>query len=283
MEIPYSYKSIDYLVIGHLTRDLTPRGPVLGGTAAYSALTARSMGLQAGIVSAWDESLSLNPLQGLPVAGLQVDRATTFENSTTDAGRTQFLRHLAPRLDYYLVPETWRSPAIVHLGPVAQEVEPTLVNRFPDSFLCVTPQGWLREWNAEGRIQTAEWPEFVFVLNRADAAVISAEDAGFNNIRIEEMAAACKVLAVTQAQDGASVYYNGEVRQFPAPEVQAVDATGSGDIFAAVFFNHYKLTLDPWESAQLAVQVASLSTMRKGLLGVPSPEEIRTLLSEPIL
>jgi sugar/nucleoside kinase (ribokinase family) len=283
MEIPYSYQSIDYLVIGHLTRDLTPRGPVLGGTAAYAALTARAMGLQVGIVTAWDESLPLKPLQEIPFAGLQTDNATTFENSITEAGRIQFLPHVGPHLDYYLVPEPWRSAPIVHLGPVAQEVEPSLVNRFSDSFIGVTPQGWLREWNTEGRIHPAEWPEFVYVLNRADAAVISEEDAGFSQVRIEEMAAACKVFAVTQAQDGASVFYNGEVRQFSAPEVQAVDATGSGDIFATVFFNHYKFTLDPWESAQLAVQVATLSTLRKGLLGVPSAEEIRALLSEPIL
>ena len=27
---------VDYLVIGHLTRDLTAEGPRLGGTAAYA-------------------------------------------------------------------------------------------------------------------------------------------------------------------------------------------------------------------------------------------------------
>ena len=31
---------VDYLVIGHVAHDLTPEGPRLGGTAAYSALTA---------------------------------------------------------------------------------------------------------------------------------------------------------------------------------------------------------------------------------------------------
>jgi hypothetical protein len=282
MELPEQNKSIDYLLIGHFTRDLTPRGPILGGTAAYSALTAQSMGMQVGVVSAWDDTLSLDPLQGVPVAGFQADQATTFENLATESGRTQFLRHVAPRLDYHHVPEAWRSAPIVHLGPVAQEVQPTLLNRFPDSFLCTTPQGWLREWDSEGRVHPTEWPEFVFVLNRSDAAVISEEDAGFNRIRIEEMAAACNLFVVTKAHAGASVYYNGEVRQFPAPDVLTVDATGSGDIFAAVFFRHYHLTLDPWESAQLAVQVATLSTTRKGLLGVPSADEIRTLLSEPI-
>lgn len=43
---------VDYLVIGHVTQDLTPSGPVLGGTAAYAALTARAMGLRVGVVTA---------------------------------------------------------------------------------------------------------------------------------------------------------------------------------------------------------------------------------------
>ncbi len=44
---------VDYLVIGHLTRDLTNQGPRLGGTAAYSALTAQALGMRAGIVTTW--------------------------------------------------------------------------------------------------------------------------------------------------------------------------------------------------------------------------------------
>jgi hypothetical protein len=43
---------VDYLVIGHVAHDLTPQGPRLGGTAAYSALTARALGYRAGIVTA---------------------------------------------------------------------------------------------------------------------------------------------------------------------------------------------------------------------------------------
>ena len=37
---------IDYLIIGHLTQDLTPSGPMLGGTASYASLTARALGLR---------------------------------------------------------------------------------------------------------------------------------------------------------------------------------------------------------------------------------------------
>ena len=41
-----SLEPVDYFVIGHVAHDLTPDGPRLGGTVAYSALTARSLGLR---------------------------------------------------------------------------------------------------------------------------------------------------------------------------------------------------------------------------------------------
>ncbi len=129
---------VDYLIIGHLTRDLTPTGPRLGGTASYAALTARALGLRVGIVTAWGEDVPLGPLRGIPVASFPTETSTTFENIYTPEGRVQIVHHIAPQLDYYHVPEPWRSAEIVHLGPVAQEVEPTLVRHFPSALVGLT-------------------------------------------------------------------------------------------------------------------------------------------------
>ena len=60
---------VDYLVIGHITEDLTPSGPRLGGTAAFSALTARSLGLRVGVVSALNEETSLKAMEGILAKG----------------------------------------------------------------------------------------------------------------------------------------------------------------------------------------------------------------------
>ena len=40
---------LDYLVVGHVARDLTPQGPQLGGTVAYAALTARAAPVAASL------------------------------------------------------------------------------------------------------------------------------------------------------------------------------------------------------------------------------------------
>ena len=83
---------VDYLVIGHVAHDLTPQGPRLGGTAAYSALTARALGLRVGVLTASGPETTLEPLKDIPVVSLESDYSTTFENIYTSQGRVQYLR-----------------------------------------------------------------------------------------------------------------------------------------------------------------------------------------------
>jgi len=271
---------VDYLIIGHITVDLTDRGPRLGGTAAYAGLTARALGFRVGIVTSWGAELSLGPLQSIPVASFPTEASTTFQNIYTPEGRIQVVQTVAPTLDFYQVPEPWRSANIVHLGPVAREVEPSLVRNFPEALLCVTPQGWLRDWDPQGRVYASEWPEASFVLQRADAAVISIEDVAGDEERVDELAAACRILAVTEAHLGARLIWNGDVRRFRAPQVEEVDATGAGDVFAAAFFTRLHRTRDPWEAARFATQVSAISVTRPGLAGVPTTEEINACMVE---
>ncbi len=271
---------VDYLIIGHLTIDETSGAKRLGGTAAYAGRMAQALGLRVGIVTAWGAEIPLTALAGIPVASFPADRSTTFQNIETPAGRSQHLLHAAPALDFYLVPEPWRTAPIVHLAPVAQEVEPTIVRNFSAGLVGVTPQGWLRRWDKDGLVSVSEWPESSFVLQRAGAAVLSLEDVQGDEERIYEMAVDCHVLAVTEGSQGARLYWNGDVRRFPAPQVNEVDATGAGDIFAAAFFSRLATTRDPWEAARFAVALASISVTRPGLQAIPTPDEIATSLIE---
>lgn len=271
---------VDYLMIGHLTVDQTPEGPQLGGTATYAGLTAQALGFRVGIVTSWGAEIPFSPLRGIPVASFPAEKSTTFENQYTPSGRVQYIRSIAERLDYYHVAEPWRNASIVHLGPVAQEVEPGLVRNFPSAFIGVTPQGWLRSWDDEGRVRVAEWPEASFVLQRSGATVISLEDLGGDEDRIDEMVAYCSVLAVTEGEQGVRLYWNGDVRRFRPPHVREVDATGAGDVFAAAFFTRLYTTQDPWEAARFATHLSAFSVTRPGLMGIPTREEINTCMVE---
>ncbi len=275
-----SLDPVDYLIIGHLTVDQTAEGPRLGGTASYAARTAHALGLRVGVATAWGGELPLDVLHGIAVASIPAVQSTTFENIYTAEGRIQFVRCVAPALEYEQIPLPWRAAPIVHLAPVAQEVGPQLAQCFPNALVGVTPQGWLRAWDGDGRVHSTNWADAPFVLPRAGAAVLSIEDVQGDEERIEEMTTLARVLAVTEAERGARLYWNGDVRRFRAAEVDAVDATGAGDVFAAAFFARLHATRDPWEAARFATRLATISVTRPGLGGIPAPDEIRACLVE---
>jgi len=271
---------VDYLIIGHITRDLTANGPRLGGTVTYSALMAQALGLRVGIVTSWGTELPLGPLQSIPIINNASENSTTFENISTPDGRVQTVHKIAKKLDYHLVPDLWRNTPIVHLGPLVQEVDPTIVRFFSSSLIGLTPQGWLRAWDSEGQVYLTEWPEAAFVLEHAGAAVVSLEDVDGDERRLEEMATYCQVLAVTEGANGVRIYWNGDIRRFPAPQADELDTTGAGDIFATAFFVRLHTTRNPWEAARFANLLASISVSRMGLEAIPTPEEIQTCMIE---
>jgi sugar/nucleoside kinase (ribokinase family) len=275
-----AFTSIDYLVIGHLTRDITPLGPLLGGTAAYASLTAQAMGWKVGIVTSWGTEIPLGPLYNIPIANFPSEHSTTFENINTPKGRKQTIYHAANPLGYELIPKPWRDVSILHLGPVASEVDGSLIRYFPNALIGLSPQGWLRTWDAKGQVKSTDWPEASQVLQQVNATVISIEDVEGSEQRVEEMASACQILAVTEARNGSRLYWNGSMRRFPPPKMTEVDSVGAGDIFAAAFFIRLFATHDPWKAARFATQVAAFSVTRFGLESIPTTEEIQHSLIE---
>jgi len=275
-----SLEPVDYLVIGHVAHDLTLDGWRLGGTVAYSALTAQALGLKVGIVTASGPETALDALQGILVISLDSPRSTTFENIYTEHGRVQYLRAQATKLDITTMPASWRNTSILHLGPIANEMDSVVPNGISPSLLGVTPQGWMRAWDQDGRVSHIEWKDSESVLRKANAVVISREDVNGDDERIEHMAHQTQILVVTEANHGCVLYWHGDRRRFRAPEVHEVDATGAGDVFAAAFFVRLHKTRDPWESARFATLIASRSVTRVGLAGIPTPEDIEECLTE---
>jgi sugar/nucleoside kinase (ribokinase family) len=271
---------VDYLVIGHVAHDLTPQGPRLGGTAAYSALTARALGLRVGVVTAAGPETSLAPLNDIPVVSLASPQSTTFENIYNEHGRIQYVRAQATSIDLQRVPERWRDASIIHIGPIANEVDACLPEGFSPDLLGLTPQGWMRQWGADARVFPSQWENAEAAMKCADAVVISRDDVSGDDELIEHMAHQTSVLAVTEAAAGAVLYWNGDRRRFRAPRVPEVDATGAGDVFAAAFFVRLLNTRDPWEATRFATLVASRSITRVGLDGIPTPREIEECMIE---
>ena len=193
---------IDYLVIGHITRDMTPGGPKMGGTT-YAALTARMLGLRVGVITSWGEEMPLGLMADVSIVNQPSDQSTTFENIYTPNGRVQLIHHQAGTLDHRSLPAAWVYTPVVHLGPVAQEVDPDLATHFPHSLVGATPQGWMRSWDQEGHIIPTRWQAASQVLKSVGVTILSIEDVGGNEDLIQEMAAQCPIFVVTEGYYGA--------------------------------------------------------------------------------
>ncbi len=268
---------IDYLAVGHITCDLTPAGPILGGTVSYAALTAQALGVKTGLVTALGENVPTDALQGLPIAGVACPECTTFENIQTSAGRVQFIHQLAPTLKPDMVPAAWLGTPVVHLGPVVHEVDDEFFDLFPDALIGVTPQGWLRQWDAKGRVTPRQWSRAEELLQKADVVIVSIGDLARQSKRVRDLIAFCNILVVTQGPAGARVFHKGRSVQVRPPRMTEVDPVGAGDIFAAAFFCHFFRWGDPFEAGNFATRLAAYSVTRPGIAGIPTAEEIKTL------
>jgi len=276
------HEPIDYLVIGHIAVDLSPAGNQLGGTVSYSALTAHALGLRVGMVTSVGDEISLKALAGIQIANVATKQSTTFENIKTESGRVQTLHHRAAYLQLEHIPQIWRSAPLIHFAPIANEVDENMMGSLSGSLVGVTPQGWMRKWDAKGRVEAKAWENSEQVLGQAGAVIMSAEDVNFNLEQVEAMAHQTRVFCLTEGESGSVLYWNGDRRRFRPPRVDEVDATGAGDIFAAAFFTRLYETRDPWEAARFATHLAAHSVTRTGLSGIPTKQEIDDSLMEVI-
>ncbi|MGV8027045.1 MAG: PfkB family carbohydrate kinase [Anaerolineaceae bacterium] len=278
-----SSNEISYLILGHITQDLTPSGVELGGTAAYSGLTACALGHSVRLVTAYPQEGKLPSAKKLVIQRCSTENATQFENLMRNGRRSQYCYSQAEILLPDCIPTEWLSSDIVHFGPVAQEIPLETIQVFANhSFLCATPQGWMRSWDEDGLVHPIMWVWAEEVLPLMQAVVISLDDVGGDEKVIDELVRLCKILVVTEAEDGARVYWKGDARYFPAPNIPIVDTTGAGDIFAAVYFSRLFITGDAWQSARIAVQLASLSVSRIGLQSIPTVQDIQHNMVEII-
>ena len=269
-----------YLAIGHITQDLLPDGQYIpGGTVTFAALAAQKLGHSAAIVTAAPLAVRQDQLfQGSEIAGPVSATATIFENIYRPEGRQQFVRGAAPVLTAADVPAAWRQPAIVHLGPVAQECANDLFDLFPDAIVGLTPQGFMRQWDkTTGLVEAIAWSNASQILPKLDALILSIEDLPANPDReavLASYAALCPVVACTFGAKGCRIYYNRQVQLVPAYPANEVDPTGAGDVFAAAFLLQLKNTANPIEAARFANAAGACHIEKAGPANMPDEGQI---------
>jgi sugar/nucleoside kinase (ribokinase family) len=270
----------DFLAIGHITRDLLPGGSWrLGGAVTYTALTAARLGLRPAIITSAppDVLAALDAvLPDLPLSAISSDEATTFENIYTPQGRQQVLHGRAASLALSAVPEAWHDTPIVLLAPVAQEIDASVAGGFPNSLVAATPQGWLRQWDADGAVTPSPLANADVLLPHLRALVLSREDIGASADTIfGEWARIVPLIVVTCGRDGAYVWEHGvRSEMFVGYPANEVDPTGAGDVFAAAFLCELHGAGDTARAIDFANQVAACSVEAVGGEGIPTREMV---------
>jgi 1D-myo-inositol 3-kinase len=282
---PVSPHSPDILLIGTVSRDLPGPGDfssyVLGGTVTFAAAVAAHLGRRPTVLTyaAPDTDFSVMPpateLIVLPSAA-----TTAFANVYTPHGRIQYCYTPSPQITPDDIPPAMRCPSIALLGPLADDVAPAVAAIFaPETLVAAVPQGWMRRWDADGRVHSKEWESAAQILPFLDVLVLSLEDFDADWSRLAAAFHFVPMIVVTEYKEGSTVFQkqpSGAVLETKIPPRPAheVDPTGAGDTFTTAFLIHLQETGDPLQAARFANITASIAVEHIGATGVPSRQAV---------
>lgn len=269
----------DYLAIGHVTEDVWRDGSrTPGGTVMYSSRTARVLTPRVAVLTAASKDFDTSAYTGVDVYRVDSPSTTEFENIYSGGHRTQVTRPSPVVLNAGHLTPALANSRITHLAPVCNEISVDLLNRLPESaFVGLTPQGWMRRWDAQGRVtqHPDQWADAGVFLKRANAVVTSIEDVAGDWDVLRGWAEQTRLLVVTVGPRGCIAFADGDSMAVPAPQVEEVDPTGAGDVFAATFFVEMQKRVDVARACAIANCIAANSVTRPQLQGLPTPDDVR--------
>jgi len=265
----------EFIAIGHVTYDIYSEEKLIGGSATYSSLTAHKLGISAGMVTSRGLDFSCDGLlEGINIVGSLSRNTTTFCNSYYQGERKQIVKQVANKIKKEHIPPGWDRAKIVHICPVADEVNQEIFNLFKDSLVGLTPQGLMRRWGRDGKVYPKKWIPTSDIASKVEIMIFSDEDiAAFPEV-LEEYMSLIKIVIITRGNRGSILYWNGKKYIFPVFKTEEKDPTGAGDVFAAAFLIKYYQTGDPIESSRFANCAASFAVEEKGALGIPNLNKV---------
>ncbi len=283
-----AHQAPEYLAVGHITVDLLPDGtPVLGGTALYSALAAARFGLRAAVLTRGDFSKHGDEVSSaltrfaneVEILLQSAQQPTVFTNQHVSGRRSQTIHSWAGRIDLTGIPAHWRSAEIIHIAPVAQEIDPRQAGRLSTEFLGVTPQGWMRHWppSHTGTVTLSPLRLPTEVLSRIDAMVMNTEEQSLARDEIDAVSTR-GLVAITRGRQPAQILDRGRLIEIPSLPTRAVDDAGAGDVFAAILFvmrAHHESTA---AAGRMASAAAGLRIQGQGPDAVPTRAAVEEYL-----
>jgi len=270
----------DLITVGHFAIDLisspkitTPK-PTLGGPPTYVSVAARKLNAKVSVISKVGEDFPSRHMAWLKANGVDLsglkrikDASTTsFILKYTNWKRQLQLKSRAPPILPEDVPASLQAK-VIHIAPIANEISPNLVDklRTPTNILSLDPQGFVREFDAEGNMRLKRWDNQQ-VLEQIDLYKSSSNEikmvTGLADLRlamekIHDYGA--KVVIVTMGMKGSKILFEGKLYNIPACKPKTIkDPTGAGDAFIGAFLAEYVKGKDPVWCACIGSASASL-------------------------
>ena len=245
----------------------------------YAALTVLGLGLTPAVVTAVGPDLDLPRLMPrVQFHAVRASETTTFHNIYRGGKRTQLVKGVSGPVRPSDIPPQWRCAPLVMLAPLVCEVEYELAHRFPCATVLASLQGWLRQWDDDGRVSQAYW-DGTQLLPHVDAAFLSDKDVE-DLEQIDRWKRIVPVLIVTMGSEGARVHFQGRWHRIQPFPVREVEPTGAGDVFGAAYLVRYRETSDVLEAARFASCAASFCVEAEGVSGIPTRSQVERRLEE---
>jgi sugar/nucleoside kinase (ribokinase family) len=260
---------VHLVVCGHVTTDLVAGERRLGGAATFASLAAAHLGVPTSLLTAAPENFALlRPVREAPGLTCHVvpsAEATTFELGYSPSGRHLRLIARAVPLSPSFVPPSFVGADAAYVAPVFDECGAELVQALGAGTVCVGLQGWLRTAGPDGVVRPALPADLEARLAGAHACVYSVEDHPGAEELAARLAGAGKLVALTRAERGATLYSTAGREEIPATSALEIDPTGAGDVFGVVFILGLAHGLSPRAAAARAAEAAAWVVEGPGL------------------
>jgi 1D-myo-inositol 3-kinase len=247
------------LAVGHVCHDRAPGGDVVGGSVTYGSLAARRLGWDVAILtSAGPDFEPARELPGVPVF-VQPSAATTrFVNEyAADGTRRQSVTARAGDVQLDPLPDEWRSPDALLLGPLAGELGSLGAGAFEAGCVGAIAQGYVRAIDEDGSVSPRDWVRPERDLLGVHVLFLSQHDLPDADARAREFLSLVPIVALTRGWRGLTLLTRDAVHDVPSLPRPEKDPTGAGDVFAAAFLVRYQESSDPLEAAAFAACAAS--------------------------
>jgi len=279
-------EEIAYMSVGHIVIDYIRKGELsyrsIGGAVTYGAIAALRYGVSPVIVSKVgvdfpEDYILLLSRYGIDVGYVKrIDKLSTVFELIYENGRRLYLRSLCDPIRPDDVPDV--PVRSLHVGTVFHEVPLETVKRLRKlaDIIAIDLQGYVRKTDDKGTvfIGKVKLDDIIGLVDiiHGDFSEVSAVCSGKTPVEVAEefYNRYGKILLLTMGEEGSIVaYYDGLLR-VPTYRVRAVNPTGAGDIYTAIFLLTFSEREDVIYSSALATAASSYRVEEISFKGIPT-------------